>query len=45
LSSFERLTLDMVQAVHVAEGQLGALKAAGRWNIWNWVPGKPGAGL
>jgi hypothetical protein len=41
------LTLDSMQAVHVAEGQLGALNAAGRWNIWNWVPwvGQPGAGL
>jgi hypothetical protein len=27
-----------MQAVHFAEGQRGALNAAGRWNIWNWVP-------
>lgn len=46
-SSFERMTLDSMQAVHVAEGQLGALNAAGRWRTWDWVPwvGKPGSGL
>jgi hypothetical protein len=46
-NSFERLTMDSMQAVHVAEGQLDALNAAGRWRIWDWVPwvGKPGAGL
>lgn len=46
-NTFERMTLDSMQAVHVAEGQLGALNAAGRWRTWDWVPwvGKPGSGL
>jgi hypothetical protein len=46
-NSFERMTLDSMQAVHVAEDQLGALNTAGRWTIYDWVPwvGKLGAGF
>ncbi|MGQ0744347.1 MAG: RHS repeat-associated core domain-containing protein [Acidimicrobiales bacterium] len=46
-NSFERMTLDGMQAVHVAESQLGALNVARGWRAWDWVPwvGKPGAGL
>lgn len=44
--SLERLTLDGMQAVHVAESQLAILNAGGRWRLWSHVPfvGKPGVG-
>jgi hypothetical protein len=45
--TFERLTTDRMQAIHVAKYQLNELNASGQWSYWNAVPyvGKPGGGL